>query len=194
MLTDLYLTGYVADEEGKVHRTNSASHPDPVLDEALGGAAGRSWTQLITNGGGHAREVVRDQLEAIGWVNGRERRTFGVLPHARQAVYDVDMVGSLAERVTQALRNILDDRPADPRPLALGLIAVLAQMPVVSNFNENELNRMALREMTFAAIEPILALHHAIHSQSADMGSGWGGSGGCGGGGCGGGGCGGGGS
>lgn len=98
------------------------------------------------------------------------------------------MVGALAERVTQALSNILDDRPADPRPLALGLIAVLSQMPVVSDFNDSELHRNALREMTFAAIEPILGLHHAIYRQSADMGSGWGGSGGCGGAGCGGGG------
>jgi hypothetical protein len=191
MLADLYLTGYIEDREGKAHRKNSQSHPDPVLDEALSTAVGRPWTEVITNDGRRAREVVRDQLEAAGWIDGRERRTFGILPRARQVVYDVDMVGALAHRVRQALENILDDLPADPRLLAVGLIAVQAQMPVVFSFVENERHRDALLEMTFAAIEPILGLHHAIHNQSVDMGSGFGG--GCGGGGaCSGGACGGG--
>ena len=180
------LTGYIKDKEGKAHRVNSAIHPDPVLDEALSTCAGRPWTELISNDGRVARDAVRNQLEAASWVNGRERRTFGILPHARQTVYDVDAVGALALRVTQALENILDDLSADPRSLAVGLIAIQAQMPAVFSFIDNERRRNALHEMTFAAIEPILGLHHAIQNQFADMGCGVGGGGGCGGG-CGGG-------
>ena len=102
-------------------------------------------------------------------------------------VYDEDMVDALVARVRQALRNILDDRPADPRSLAIGLIAVQAQMPAVMDFIDEPRDRTALHEMTFATIEPILGLYNAIHNQAADKGSAWSGGGGCGGGGCGGG-------
>jgi Golgi phosphoprotein 3 (GPP34) len=192
VLADLYLTGFIQDCEGRARRVNSASHPDPLLDNALNRVEGRLWSEMITNDGRACREAVRDELEAAGWIVGRERRTFGIRPHRRQAVYDVDLVEASAVRVKEALRNILADRPADPRSLAVGLIGVQAQMPAVSSFNVNEQHRNALCEMTFAAIEPIFRLHQAIQNQFADMRSGMGGSGGCGGGGCGGGGCGGG--
>lgn len=184
VLADLYLTGFIADREGRGWRVNSASHPDPVLDNALNRVEGRLWSEMITNDGRVCMEAVRGQLEAAGWIDGRERRTFGILPHRHQAVYDVDLVEASAIRVTDALRNILADRPADPRSLAIGLIAVQAQMPAVSSFNMHEQHRNALREMMFAAIEPILGLDQAIQNQVADTRSG---TGGCGGGGCGGG-------
>ncbi len=183
MLTDLYLSGYVGDREGKAHRLKTAGHPDPVLEQALDGVSGQEWTKLIASDGRDARGVVHDQLEAAGWILGRRRRTFGILPAARHGLYDEDMVSGLADRVTGALENILDDRPADPRPLALGLIAVQAQMPVVFSFVKNSRQRDVLREMTLAAIEPILGLHQATHNQFSDYpsGGGWG-AGGCGGG------------
>jgi hypothetical protein len=71
--------------------------------------------------------------------------------------------------VIEALRNAIDDRPADPRPLAVGLLAVQAQLPVISSFIENSRHREQLREMTFAAIEPILGLHQAIQNRLTDM-------------------------
>ena len=77
------------------------------------------------------------------------------------------MVSGLADRVTETLRNAIDDRPADPRPLAVGLLAVQVQMPLIFSSIEN--SREELREMTFAAIEPILALHQAIQNRLTDM-------------------------
>jgi hypothetical protein len=189
MLADLYLTGYIADTDGRAQRIKPAGHPDPVLDKVLNRVEGRVWSEMITNDGRDRRDAVRDQLEATGWITGRERRTYGILPKRRQAVYDVDLVGGLIIRVRQALENILDDLPADPRSLALGLIAVQSQMPAVSTFIANSRHRDALHEMTQFTILPILGLHQAIQNQYADMRSGMGG-GGCGtfgcGGGCGG--------
>ena len=100
MLTDLYLTDYVEDKEGKAHPTRAAGHDDPVLREALEGVAGRDWVDLIAHGGRHACKAVRNQLEDTGWVQGRERRTFGILPAARLGLYDEDVVWGLADRVT----------------------------------------------------------------------------------------------
>jgi hypothetical protein len=51
----------------------------------------------------------------------------------------------------------------------VGLLAVQAQMPVVYSFTENSRHRQELREMTFAAIEPILGLHQAIQNRLTDM-------------------------
>jgi Golgi phosphoprotein 3 (GPP34) len=170
ILTDLHLTGYVEDRNGKAYPTSAARHEDPVLDEALQGAEGTEWVELIASGGHQACKVVRAQLEATGWVQARpQRRMFGLIHTERVGLYDEDMLSGLAERVTDALRNALDDREADPRPLALGLLAVQAQMPFVFNFTENALHRDELREMTFAAIEPILGLHQVIQDHYAEM-------------------------
>ena len=174
MLTDLYLTGYVEDKEGKAYPAGVARHDDPVLHEALKGVAGRDWAQLIAHGERHARQVVRNQLEATGWVRGQQRRMLDIIPTTRLGLYDEDMVSGLADRVTEALCNAIDDRPADPRPLAVGLLAVQAQMPVVFSFIENSRHREELREMTFAAIEPILGLHQAIQNRLTDIRSGMG--------------------
>jgi hypothetical protein len=169
MLTDLYLTGHLEDKEGKAYAGRVAQHDDAVLHEALKDVTGRDWAQFIAHGEHHARQVVRDQLEATGWLRVRQGRMLGIIPTRIVGLYDEDMVSGLADRVTDALRNAIDDRPADPRPLAVGLLAVLAQMPVVSSFMENARHREELREMTFAAIEPILGLHQAIQNHHTDM-------------------------
>ena len=167
MLTDLYLTGHVEDKQGNAHPTSAARPDDPVLHEALKGVAGRDWVQLIAHNEHYARQVVRDQLEATGWLRVQHRRMLGIIPTARVGLYDEDMVSGLADRVIEALRNAIDDRPADPRPLAVGLLAVQAQLPVISSFENS--HRQELREMTFAAIEPILGLHQAIQNRLMDM-------------------------
>jgi hypothetical protein len=168
MLTDLYLSGHVEDKQGKAHPTSAAWTADPVLHEALKGVAGREWAKLIARNERHASRVVRDQLKTIGWLRAQRHRMLGVIPTTRLGIYDEDMVSALTDQVILALRNAIDDRPADPRPLALGLLAVQAQMPVVSIF-DNWRQRQDLREMTFAAIEPILGLHHAIQVRLTDM-------------------------
>ncbi len=79
----------------------------------------------------------------------------GIIPTARLRLCDEEVVSGLADRVIEALHNAIDDRPADPRPLAVGLLTVQPQMPVVSSLIENSRHREELRQMTLAAIEPI---------------------------------------
>jgi hypothetical protein len=167
ILTDLYLAGFVEDKNGKANPTGTSRPDDPVLDEALQDAAAADWFELIRYGGHRACKAVRAQLEAAGWVHGSPSRMMGIISE-RVGLYDEDLVGGLTDRVTEALRNVLDDRPADPRPLALGLIAVQAQMPFVDGFIHDIAHRHRLREMTLAAIEPILALHQVIQEKLAD--------------------------
>jgi hypothetical protein len=104
----------------------------------------------------------------------------GVIRTDRLDVYDEDMVSGLAARVTDALRNAIDDRSADPRPLAVGLLGVLGQMPAVFSFTEAAQRRLELHALTTAAIEPIDGLRQVIETHYEDLRRGVG----CTGGGC----------
>ncbi len=191
VLTDLYLSGFVEDNAGTLRRSNSADPADSIQRQLLGDADGRHWIDLITRKGRPTRAEVYADLEMSGWVSD-ERRLF----RARPKVYDDDMIGGLASQVTDALGRAITDRPAEPRLLALALIAVQARMPFIATFAEDPQYWLTLHQMTLATIEPILGLHQAVQLRRGDArwgdgggaGRGGGGCGGCGGGGCGGGG------
>jgi hypothetical protein len=168
MLTDLYLGGCIEDREGMAYPSNAPSPADPVLNGVLKNVSGQDWKQLIARGGSVATRVVRAQLEASGWIQDNQRKRFGMFTSGDIRIYDEDTVSFLAERVTEGLRNFLHDRRADPRPLALGMIAVQAQLTPVCSFVENRSQRERLRELTFVAIEPIAVLHQAIQDRMAD--------------------------
>jgi len=129
MLTDLYLSGHLQDNEGTPYPSSGARPDDPVLLAAfdrIGGTRRRTWAKLIAENH-NAPGVVRDQLEAIGWLCVQRRRMLGIIPTARVVgLYDEDVVSGLAARVTEALANAIDKRPGEPRPLAVGLLAVQA--------------------------------------------------------------------
>ena len=172
MLTDLYLTGHLEDKGGKPSPSSVVRPDDPLLGAAFDqiGVTGRKdWAQLISENKTRAPKVVREQLEATGWLREQQRRMLGIIPTARLGLYDEDMVSVLADQVTEALRNAIDGLPAEPRPLAAGLLAVLGQMPTVLSFKESSRDRQGLRELTFAAIEPIVFLHKAIENYHEDV-------------------------
>lgn len=185
-LTDLYLSGYIEDRGGTLHRTKPQDPADATHRRLLAGAEGRDWIDLITRKERTTRAQVHEELRSAGWII-EERRMF----RSRPAIYEEGMIDSLARRVEEALRNAIADRPAEPGPLALALIATQARMPFIATIGDDPQYFLALREMMLATIEPVLALHRVIQQHTVTPS--WGG-GGCGGGGCGGGGCGGGGA
>ena len=167
MLTDLFLTGHLQDTEGKACPARGARPGDPVLRavfDTIGVNAPKSWAWLIAANEEHAPPLVRDQLKGNGWLCAQRRRTLGIIPTGRLGLYDEDMVGGLADRVAQALRNAIAGRPADPRPLALGLLGVLGEMPTVLHIDEHAQHRREVRELTFAAIAPLMGLDEAVES------------------------------
>jgi Golgi phosphoprotein 3 (GPP34) len=162
MLTDLYLTGYIEDKDGKAHRSSVTTPDDPVLRTVcvqIGSvfSGGRDWARLIAEDEEQASAVVRDQLKAT------------IIPTARLAPSEEDAVSGLADQVTEALRNAIDGRESDPRPLAVGLLAVLGQMPTVFSFKESARHREQIRELIFAAIAPIVGLQQAIGAHDEDL-------------------------
>lgn len=168
MMTDLYLTGYLEDKDDNPHLRSDTPPNDPVLAAAFDQIRGSGWAQLIAENQSKAPHVVRDQLQATGWLHVQRRRVLGLIPTTRVALRDNDIVSGLAHQVTEALRNAIDGRPADPRPLAVGMLGVLGQMPTVFSFEECARRRQELRALTFAAIAPIVGLHQAVLTHLKD--------------------------
>ncbi|WP_167759322.1 GPP34 family phosphoprotein [Mycobacterium sp. PS03-16] len=169
MLTDLYLSGFLEDRQGRPCPTDSARHKDPLLQGMVVGIGQRSWGQLIASDERATRQHVRQQLEADGWLVVRHHRFAGMIPAQRLGVLDEQMVGGLADRVTAALHNAMLGRPAGPRPLAVGLIGVLGQMSTVLSLDECSLYQGRLRELICATIEPIFGLKQAVEAHHAEM-------------------------
>jgi Golgi phosphoprotein 3 (GPP34) len=169
MFTDLYLTGHLEDRADRPRPTACPPPEDPVLRWAFDQAgSGRSWAALIARNN-RADRIVRDQLRAEGSLCAHRHRLLGCIPTDRDAPRDDGVVEALTYQVRDALHRALLDLPAEPRPLALGLLAVQAQMDTVLTRDESSRHRAALRELTAAAIEPIMALPGVIARHHDDV-------------------------
>jgi hypothetical protein len=90
-----------------------------VLQEALKGVNGQNWSNLIARSEHDVRRVVRDQLEAIGWLRAQERRLLGIIPTARLGLYDEDMVSGLADRLRPRVYAVAKSGRYRPRTCPL---------------------------------------------------------------------------
>ena len=165
MLTDLYLSGHLEDRRGRPYPTSDVEPlDDPLLRamlDRLGSDGRKDWAEVIADRRTGTTRLVRDQLEATGGL-AVERRVLGMSSSPRLTGYEEASLRYLSDQVSQAVHNAIDGLPAAPRPLAAGLLAVVGQMPTVFTRAEWSRHRQRLRELTFAAIEPIEGLHWAI--------------------------------
>jgi transposase len=68
---------------------------DPVLGAAFDQIDGRDWAQLIAENQRKTPRVVRDQLQASGWLHAQRHWMIGLIPTTRVALYDEDITGNL---------------------------------------------------------------------------------------------------
>jgi Golgi phosphoprotein 3 (GPP34) len=123
MLTDLYLTGYLRDVEGRAHLCGSARHSDPLLAEVLKMVevnAPRAWAWLIATEQDNAPALVSHELTGRRWLRQQQYRKLGIFPAARLWLSDENLVADLAARVEAALGYAVAGRRSDPQLLALG--------------------------------------------------------------------------
>jgi len=92
----------------------------------------------------------------------QRRRILGIIPTARLRLSDEDLVRGLAARVVTALRDAIAGRPADERPLAVGLIGALGQLPTVFSFDEAACHSSELEGLVDRAIPPITGMRQVI--------------------------------
>lgn len=171
MLTDLYLTGHLADRNGVAYQSSGTPPSDPVLHAVFAEISiqPRAWERAIETHRRRASRTTRDHLEAAGWLHRPTQRKFGFLPTAHRVLADENSVALQADRVRTELRRAIDGGATDARLVALGLLGVLGQLPTVLSFRDCAHYQRELRVLTFAAIKPILGLHQAIERHHTDM-------------------------
>jgi hypothetical protein len=163
-LADLYLTGRVTDENGKVRATGDRRPAgDPLLDEVLQQVAEhrpRSWQGWI----GHGRpaiRTVRTQLEDGGYIRVEHRR---ILPD-RVELRDRPAVQRYAEEVRAELR-----RPAsrtEPRTAAVLALAARGEISTVISRSERREHRQYLDELAVCTGPIADALRKAWRARQA---------------------------
>ena len=165
MLTDLYLTGHLTTEADRPGSVAVTRPNDPllraVLDE-IGDNEPRDWMHAVARDQREVPGIVCSQLEAGGWLWVQRRRVLGIVPSARLRLDDEDLVCGLAELVTTGLRNAIGGRPAEERPLAVGLIGALGQLPTVFSFDESSCHYRELEDLVDRGIPPITGMRQVI--------------------------------
>ena len=166
MLTDLYLTGYLTDDDKDRPRAVDGPLPsDPLLRAVLhdiGDNEPQDWMNAAARNQRHVPGIVRSELEADGWLWVKRCRILGIIPCERLRLSDEGLVTSLAVKVVTALRDAIAGRLADERPLAVGLIGALGQLPTVFSFDEASRHSSELERLVERAIPPITAMRQVI--------------------------------
>jgi hypothetical protein len=167
MLTDLYLTGHLTTEEQRPRPVGVTPPCDPLLRAALDGIGDckpRNWMHAVAGDQRNVAGIVRSQLEADGWLWVQRHRVLGIIPRHRLRLNDEDRVGSLAADVVTALRNAIGGRSAEERPLAVGLIGALGQLPTVFGFDEAARHCRELEDLVDRGVPPITGMRQVIEA------------------------------
>jgi Golgi phosphoprotein 3 (GPP34) len=165
MLTDLYLTGHLTTEEDRPRPVAVTRPADPLLATALdeiGDNEPESWTHAVAHDQRVVPGIVRAQLEAGGWLWVQRRRVLGIIASSRLRLADEDLVSGLAEQMTTALHDAIGGRLAEERPLTVGLIGALGQLPTVFGLDEAWRHRSELEDLVDRGIPPIAAMRRVI--------------------------------
>ncbi|MEU8173344.1 GPP34 family phosphoprotein [Microbispora hainanensis] len=124
-LTDLLLTGRIADDGGKVRVVSEERLADPVLDGLLHQIAQsgpRPWRHWIGKDARTMVRAVRDELETGRWVRVELRQPFLVFNRSHVRVRDTRVVKRLAMQVSAALTGPVS-RVGDREAALVGLAA-----------------------------------------------------------------------
>jgi hypothetical protein len=173
MLTDLYLSGHLTDEDNRPRPAGVTRPGNPslraVLDD-IDDNEPKNWMHAVARDQRNVPGIVRSELEADGWLWVQRRRVLSIIPSTRLRLHDEDLVTGLSSQVVAALRNAIAGRPADARALAVGLIGALGQLPTVFAFDEASRHHSALEDLVDRDVPPITGMRQvidAVHSAIA---------------------------
>ncbi|WP_405395216.1 GPP34 family phosphoprotein [Microbispora hainanensis] len=124
-LTDLLLTGRIADDGGKVRVVSEERLADPVLDGLLHQIAQsgpRPWRHWIGKDTRATARAVRDELETKRWIRVELRQPFLVFNRSHVRVRDTRVVKRLATQFSAALTGPVS-RVGDHEAALVGLAA-----------------------------------------------------------------------
>ncbi len=174
-LADLYLSGHLVDENGKVHTAIGPTPHDPLLKtilEQVDASKPRSWQHWVTKTAGQAPRSVRDQLERAGWLRIEPRRILGIIPADVIGLRQEHQVARLLTDSKNLLRGGHLVARTDKRQAALLALAATAGLPTVLSSAERRQYKQRLVEFADRGGPAITALRKAIESHQAAAASG----------------------
>jgi Golgi phosphoprotein 3 (GPP34) len=168
-LTDLRLSGHIADEGRKVRVTNPGGVADQVLGAVLREVADsrpRSWAGWVRRGDRRTRLAVRDQLATGGWIRVEPHRVLGIFPTTRIAIRDPLVIQRLTDRLGAALRG----PDTDPGAAALVALAAAGELRTVlprAKVREYKRRIAELSERTGPAVPALRRVIQQVRSSTA---------------------------
>lgn len=174
-LADLYLGGYLIDDNGRPKTTGTRFSGDPVLADLLqhiAGAKPMAWYRWIGKGERHFRAQVRDHLVHQRFIRVEPRRILGIFPSERIIMRESRVVSQLRHTVTHTLRDggVANTR-SERRDAAMTAMAAAAHLRQVIDRKHARDRKHRLDQLSEAAGPVIAALHKAIrHKQAASYG------------------------
>ncbi|WP_431237548.1 GOLPH3/VPS74 family protein [Mycolicibacterium aichiense] len=168
MLTDLYLRGFLVERAGMPVPARAASPDDAILraEFAQVGVHNRAtWAQLIAGNQHEAITAVREQLVNEGWLRTRRPQPGLVVSDAGLEPFDQCRVRAVADAARRALRDAVSGLPTEPWPVACGLLAVMAELPVLGEFSAEVHGPGRLEGLAIGDLAPVSGLIDAIRER-----------------------------
>lgn len=167
-LADLYLSGHLADEQGRA--VVAVRHPchDPVLEvvlEELASSKPRKWQHWVGRKGRQTAAAVRGQLADGGWVRVEERKILGLFPTRKMTPRDPRLPGRLQRRVSAALRDPLPR--VDPVDAALVALSDAGKLRRVLDRNARRTHKRRLKDLAERTGPLPRALKKTLEAQAA---------------------------
>ncbi|GGK01799.1 hypothetical protein GCM10010123_34630 [Pilimelia anulata] len=173
-LADLYLSGHLADERGRVAVVGVRRPcPDPVLAAVLDEVAGarpRKWHTWVGRRQRAAVGAVRQQLGDGGWVRLEPHRILGLFPTVRVTVRDPRVRKELVSRVTGALSSPVGR--VEPADAALVALVAAGDLHGVLDRRTKRAHKQRIRELTERSGPAGPALRKSIRDAAASGGAG----------------------
>jgi hypothetical protein len=167
-LADLYLTGHLTDERGRV--AIEVRHPchDPVLDailEEIAGSRPRTWQSWVDRRQRAARHAVRQQLGDRGWARLEPHKVLGLFPTTKVTIRDPRVRKELLGRVKAALTTPIDR--VDPADAALVAIVAAGDLTLVLDRKTRRANKRRIQQLQQVSGPVGPALHKAVQAAAA---------------------------
>lgn len=178
-LTDLLLSGRIADEEGKVRVVAEDGLADPVLDGLLHQIAQsrpRPWRHWIGKDSRATVLAVRDELENQRWVRVELRQPFLIFNRTHVRVRDTRVVKRLSARVSTALTGPVSR--VGEREAALVALAAAGELGTVLPRARRRAHKQRIAQLTerggpaTPALRKVIQQLHAASAAAASSGGG----------------------
>ncbi|MFB9908408.1 GOLPH3/VPS74 family protein [Allokutzneria oryzae] len=171
-LTELYLSGRLANAKGRAQVAAGDATGDPVLDQVLALVSStrpRPWRHWVSRQPKTTRVAVQDALAASGHIGVTRHRLLGIFPTTTVTLLDPRGAMHVSSLASEALRGASPAADVDLADAAVVCLAAAANLRSVVSRSDRRVYRRRLAELA-GRVGPVpAALRKALQEQSGSM-------------------------